>query len=75
MYYSNPERADDPHAHHPRDYDLEETAAEVVGEAWVYERGWYWWSCFPGCMPDGEPDGPYDSETAALEAAREAYAE
>ena len=28
--------------------------------------GWYWQSCFPGCMPDGEPVGPFDSETAAI---------
>ena len=28
--------------------------------------GWYWRSCFPGCIPDGEPIGPFDSETAAI---------
>ena len=21
--------------------------------------GWYWWSCFPGCMPDSYPQGPF----------------
>jgi hypothetical protein len=32
--------------------------------------GWYWWSCFPGCMPDSEPCGPFATEAAALEDAR-----
>lgn len=21
--------------------------------------GWFWQSCFPGCLPDGEPVGPF----------------
>ena len=29
-------------------------------------RGWYWWSCFPGCLPDGDPNGPFDTEALAL---------
>lgn len=34
-----------------------------------YEPGWYWWSCFPGCMPDGEQNGPFPtSEGAYLDA-------
>lgn len=32
--------------------------------------GWYWQSCFPGCMPDGEPNGPFDTEEDALEDAQ-----
>ena len=28
--------------------------------------GWYWHSCYPGCMPDGEPNGPFDSEQDAM---------
>jgi hypothetical protein len=32
--------------------------------------GWYWWSCFPGCLPDSDPYGPYDTEEQALEAAQ-----
>ena len=32
--------------------------------------GWYWWSCFPGCMPDSDPDGPFDTEQAAIAAAQ-----
>lgn len=33
--------------------------------------GWYYWSCFPGCMPDSSPLGPYPSHRAALQAARD----
>jgi hypothetical protein len=33
--------------------------------------GWYWWSCFPGCLPDGEAQGPFETEEEALEDARE----
>jgi len=30
------------------------------------EPGWYWWSCFPGCLPDGEPFGPFVTEQEAI---------
>ena len=36
-----------------------------------YVDGWYWWSCFPGCLPDSEPFGPFDTEAEALEDARD----
>ena len=36
-----------------------------------YDAGWYWWSCFPGCLPDGEANGPFDSEELAIEDARQ----
>jgi hypothetical protein len=32
--------------------------------------GWYWWSCFPGCLPDGDPMGPFDTKAEALADAR-----
>ena len=28
--------------------------------------GWYWWSCFPGCLPDSDAFGPFDSFQDAL---------
>jgi len=28
--------------------------------------GWYWRSCFPGCLPDGDPPGPFDTKAEAL---------
>jgi len=30
------------------------------------EAGFYWQSCFPGCLPDGEPVGPFATEAEAL---------
>ena len=32
--------------------------------------GWFWQSCFPGCLPDSEPNGPFDSYAAALDDAQ-----
>lgn len=34
--------------------------------------GWYWWSCFPGCLPEGDPSGPFATEAQALADARDA---
>jgi hypothetical protein len=28
--------------------------------------GWFWWSCFPGCMPEGYPIGPFATEAEAV---------
>lgn len=36
-----------------------------------YPAGWYWWSCFPGCLPDGEPMGPFATKEEALADARD----
>lgn len=33
--------------------------------------GWFYWSCFPGCMPEGDASGPYPTYAAALAASRE----
>ncbi len=33
--------------------------------------GYYWWSCFPGCLPDSDPVGPFDSEVDAINNANE----
>lgn len=33
--------------------------------------GWYWWSCFPGCMPDSDPNGPHETEQAAIASAQQ----
>ena len=34
-------------------------------------KGWYWQSCFPGCLPDSEPVGPFTTESEAFSDARE----
>lgn len=44
---------------------------ENISDGWGRcEAGWYWWTCFPGCMPDSEPMGPFDTEEEAIEDAR-----
>jgi hypothetical protein len=43
----------------------------TVAQHKEHHIGWYWWSCFPGCLPDGEPMGPFESEAEALEDARD----
>jgi hypothetical protein len=79
QHYSDPRRASDPHAlpdievfHHdctesdePCPYQL-----EAIAE-FECERGWYWWSCCPGCLPDGDPTGPFETEAEALADARD----
>tara|TARA_R100001530_G_scaffold91496_5_gene63556 strand:+ start:3135 stop:3389 length:255 start_codon:yes stop_codon:yes gene_type:complete len=32
----------------------------------ITKAGWYWWSCFPGCLPDGEAFGPFSTEAEAI---------
>ena len=56
--YSDPKRESDPHA--LPDIEIFELLKSNG------EDGWYWWSCFPGCLPDGEPCGPFESADAAL---------
>lgn len=34
-------------------------------------KGWYWWTCFPGCLPDSDPFGPFDTEDEAIADAQE----
>lgn len=76
MHYSNPKRANESGA-------LPDVETFFVGPDDVCALcdqegshspdhvGWYWWTCFPGCMPDGDPNGPFATEAEALEDARE----
>ena len=38
----------------------------------ITQAGWYWWSCFPGCLPnagwlvDGDASGPFMTEAEAI---------
>lgn len=38
---------------------------KAVGE------GFYWWSCFPGCIPDSDPIGPFETEEDAVKDAQQ----
>jgi hypothetical protein len=35
------------------------------------QGGWFWWSCFPGCLPDSSPMGPFASHAEALKDAQQ----
>jgi len=69
--YSNPKWIKDPHKL-PDVEVFHLTAADgiVNEEGEPLPTGYYWWSCFPGCMPEGEPTGPFDTYTQALADAR-----
>jgi hypothetical protein len=81
--YSDPTRADDPYAL-PDIEVFRMTASDFINsseDTWMHERmtedkdadslaGWYWWSCFPGCLPDGDAIGPFASAEEALKDAQ-----
>ena len=75
QHYSDPAREEETYAL-PGIETLYRTVAENAADGWLDDdgdplpEGWYWWSCFPGCLPDSDPIGPFDSETAALDDAR-----
>jgi hypothetical protein len=83
QHYSNPRRADDPHALPDIETFEVDARGYVDGEPFVLphepgeaamglaEPGWYYWFCLPGCLPDSEPMGPFETEAAALADARE----
>lgn len=68
--YSDPKRANDPHAL-PDIEVFYMTRGEARTNGWTAGAGWYWWACFPGCMPDGDATGPFKTEAEALEDAQE----
>ena len=81
MHYSDPKRENDPYA--LPDIEVFYDDADI-GHARNYARnydsegdpvapGWYWWSCFPGCLPDGDATGPFATEEEALADAQEGF--
>ena len=71
--YSDQTREDDPYALPDVEvfYISEREANYTADGNMVSEPGWYWWTCFPGCMPDSEPFGPFDTEDEATEDAQD----
>lgn len=83
--YSDPNCEDDQHS--LPDVEIfyrtlvENTEDEWVGETRsaahredddeVWGEGWYWWTCFPGCLPDSQPFGPFTTAEEALVNVRE----
>jgi hypothetical protein len=45
--------------------DREKMLDAIVEEQGI-TGGWFWQSCFPGCLPDGYPVGPFASRKEAL---------
>ena len=76
--YSNPKRANEPHAL-PNVEIFYISPAQASNRCSQYDDGtsddcsspgWYWWSCFPGCLPDSDPFGPFETKALALADAR-----
>lgn len=74
--YSDPRRETDPYSlpdvevfYRTRKENKADGVIDSDGEP--MGTGWYWWTCFPGCMPDSDPFGPYETEAEALAAAQE----
>ena len=70
QHYSSSERATDPHALPDIEVFYVANDRHTDDDGVPLEPGWYWWSCFPGCLPDSEPTGPFDTEMRALLDAR-----
>jgi hypothetical protein len=75
--YSNPEREGDDYALPDVEVFYFDGKQVAEGDVWTNEEtgeispaGWYWWSCFPGCLPDSDPFGPFKTEAEALEDAQ-----
>ena len=65
--YSDPSRESNPHALPDVEvFHSDDCFFEPGDDAMNSAPGWYWWSCFPGCLPDSEPIGPFETEAAAL---------
>lgn len=62
--YSDPRRASDPHALPDVEIFFVSTKDEIASN-FDLKPGWYWWTCFPGCLPDSEPFGPFPTADAA----------
>ena len=75
-HYSDPARADEQYAlpnievFYLSQDEIDDLSRDSE-ETELHEQGWYFWSCFPGCLPDSDPAGPYASEQLAIDAARE----
>jgi hypothetical protein len=77
QHYSDPSRESNPTALPDIEvFEIDHGNTVVVNdEGEPFPPGWYWWSCFPGCLPDGEALGPFDTEAEALANAREGMEE
>ena len=63
QFYTDPARESEPHA--LPDAEVFHSTDCADGDLEL-EDGYYWRSCFPGCLPDGDPMGPFDNEKEAI---------
>lgn len=68
QFYTNPEQEDDPNSLPDAEvfYLVPEEMQSPDESGWL-EPGYYWWSCFPGCLPDSEPIGPFQTQEEAMD--------
>lgn len=72
--YSNPKREEDQYALPDVEvfYMSTKDIKDLGQDGDLYTtKGWYWWTCLPGCLPDSEPSGPFDTEEDALQDAQD----
>jgi hypothetical protein len=43
-------------------------ADTVLARSFGKCRGWFWWSCLPGCLPYTAPNGPFATSYGAFRA-------
>ncbi len=53
------------------DHNLSDEPRNFDPDGEPVKPGFYWWSCFPGCLPDGDPSGPFETEQDAIKDATE----
>ena len=77
--YSDPSRESDPKALpdvevfsvSPLEAIYNRQNACHADEYTIFDAGWYYWYCMPGCLPDSEPFGPFETEAEAVTDCRE----
>lgn len=70
FFFTDKEKAQDKHAlPNAEVFYVGVEDAEILGDmhAGIEGHGWYWWSCFPGCIPDSEAIGPFLTDAQAIE--------
>lgn len=45
---------------------VQEAMLDAIVKEEGIKGGYFWWSCFPGCLPDSDPIGPFDTYEEAL---------
>lgn len=63
--YSEPSRADDMYSLPDVEIFYNKNEIPEIGV------GYFWWSCFPGCLPDSDPIGPFKTVNEAIQNAQE----